>query len=196
MRRMADAAEPDEPDEALMQRYAAGDVRAFETLYARHEMKIWRYLNRSVCNQATADELMQEVWFAVCRSARRYAPSARFTTWLFTLAHHRLVDNHRHARPTSSLEAAREDGEPWAHALADAGSADPLRQAEARQGTDALILAVERLPPEQRDAFLLQAEGEVSVEEIAAASGVSFETAKSRLRYARAALRQALQAHA
>ena len=96
---MADAAGDEEADEALMQRYAAGDVRAFETLYARHELKIWRYLYRSVCNQATADDLMQEVWFAVCRSAARYEPSARFTTWLFTLAHHRLIDSHRHARP-------------------------------------------------------------------------------------------------
>lgn len=177
-----------------MQRYAAGDVRAFEILYARHEMKIWRYLYRSVCNQATADELMQEVWFAVCRSAGRYEPTARFTTWLFTLAHHRLIDNHRQARPALSLEAARQDGESWVDALADPGSADPLREAENRQSTDALLRAVECLPPEQRDAFLLQIEGELSVEEIAAASGVSFETAKSRLRYARASLRQALQA--
>jgi RNA polymerase sigma-70 factor (ECF subfamily) len=196
MRRMPEAAQPEPADEALMQRYAAGDVHAFERLYARHEMKIWRYLYRSVCNQATADELMQEVWFAVCRSAARYQPSARFTTWLFTLAHHRLIDSHRRARAARSLEAAREDGEPWVDALADPGSPDPARQAEAQQDADALLQAVERLPPEQRDAFLLQAEGELSVEEIAAASGVSFETAKSRLRYARASLRQALQAHA
>ncbi len=179
-----------------MQRYAAGDVRAFEVLYARHELKVWRYLYRSVGNQATADDLMQEVWFAVCRSAARYAPSARFTTWLFTLARHRLIDNHRQSRPVRSLEAAREEGEPWVEALADEGSGDPARQSEARQGIDALILAVERLPPEQRDAFLLQAEGDLSVEEIAAASGVGFETVKSRLRYARATLRQALQAYA
>jgi RNA polymerase sigma-70 factor (ECF subfamily) len=195
MRRMADAAEPGEADEALMQRYAAGEVRAFETLYARHEMKIWRYLQRSVGNQATADELMQEVWFAVCRSAAHYVPSARFTTWLFTLAHHRLIDSHRRTRPALSLEAAREDRAPWVEALADTGSADPLRQAVTQQDADALILALERLPREQRDAFLLQVEGELSVEEIAAASGVSFETAKSRLRYARATLRQAMQAY-
>ena len=193
---MADAAGNEESDEALMQRYAAGDVRAFETLYARHELKIWRYLYRSVGNQATADELMQEVWFAVCRAAARYAPSARFTTWLFTLAHHRLIDSHRQARPLRSLDAAYEDGAPWVEALADDGSPDPERQDEARQGNDALLRAVERLPPAQRDAFLLQAEGTLSVEEIAATTGVSFETAKSRLRYARAALRQALQDYA
>jgi RNA polymerase sigma-70 factor (ECF subfamily) len=58
---MAEAAGDEEADETLMQRYAAGDVRAFEILYARHELKIWRYLYRSVGNQATADELMQEV---------------------------------------------------------------------------------------------------------------------------------------
>ena len=176
MLRMAAAIET---DEQMMARYAAGDASAFDALYQRHEMKVWRFLQRSVRNPATADELMQEVWFAVARQVRQYQPSARFTTWLFTIAHHRLIDNHRAAKP-------------------GAGDAQQLvlEQVLADGSAKALIAAVEQLPNEQREAFLLQAEGEQSVEEIAVTTGVSFETAKSRLRYARARLKVLLQEYA
>jgi len=76
-------------DEVLMQRYAGGDAKSFEVLYQRHEMRVWRYLERNVRNAAVADDLMQEVWFSVAREAVRYQPSARFSTWLFTIAHRR-----------------------------------------------------------------------------------------------------------
>ena len=182
-----------ESDEALMLRYAAGDVRAFEQLYLRHEMKVWRFIYRSVCNQATADELMQDVWFAVVQAASRYRPSARFTAWLFTLAHHRLIDRHRRSQPQHDHAVADEHGDRWIEQLAAPMSSDPLRQAESVQHADALISAVQQLPPEQREAFLMQAEGGLSVEEIAVATGVGFETVKSRLRYARTRLQQILQ---
>jgi len=84
-----------ESDETLMGRYGRGDAAAFELLYRRHEMRIWRYLVRNVGNRATADELMQEVWFAVARDAARYEPTARFTSWLFTIAHNRMIDSIR-----------------------------------------------------------------------------------------------------
>ena len=180
-------------DEALMLRYSAGDVRAFEALYLRHEMKVWRYIYRSVCNQATADELMQDVWFAVAQAARRYQPTARFTTWLFTLARHRMIDRHRRAEPHHNHERMHEHGERCIDQLAAEASCEPSQQAESIQHTDALIKAVERLPAEQREAFLMQAEGELSIEEISAATGVSAETVKSRLRYARSKLKQILQ---
>jgi len=169
-----------------MLRYASGDALAFETLYRRHEMKVWRYIYRSVCNQATADELLQEVWFAVVQSAARYRPAARFTTWLFTLAHHEIIDRHRRAR----LHTA--DG---IDELAADANEEPSRQVESSQHADALIAAVEQLPIEQRQAFLLQAEAELSVEEIAQATDSNYETVKSRLRYARGKLKQLLQEH-
>jgi RNA polymerase sigma factor (sigma-70 family) len=190
MLRMTEAVDS---DEALMLRYAAGDVRAFEALYLRHEMKVWRYIYRSVCNQATADELMQDVWFAVAKAASRYQPKARFTTWLFTLARHRMIDRHRSAEPHHRRELMHEHSERCIDQLAAGASDEPSQQAQSAQHTDALIMAVEQLPAEQREAFLMQAEGELSVEEISAATGVSFETVKSRLRYARSKLKQILQ---
>lgn len=185
-----------EADEALMLRYAAGDIAAFDILYGRHELGVWRYLLRSVRVPAVADDLLQDVWFSVARSAAAYEVRARFRTWLFTLAHNRLVDHFRTARNHLSLDEGHgeADGE---GRLADTLAADsgfgPLRQLQSREQAAALITAIERLPAQQREAFLLQAEAGMRVEEIAEATGVSFETAKSRLRYARSSLRQWLQ---
>ena len=186
----------DDSDETLMQRYARGDVAAFELLYRRHELRTWRYLERSLRNRATADELMQEVWFAVARDAARYAPTARFTTWLFTIAHNRLIDWFRANRRHASLDAMGfESGAVIERLTADA-SETPLAAAVAREQATALIQAVESLPQEQREAFLLQVEGDFSVEEISQITEVSFEATKSRLRYARAKLRELLKEHA
>jgi len=174
----------DESDEALIGRYAHGDAAAFERLYRRHELRIWRYLERHVGNRATADELMQEVWFAVARDAERYAPSARFTSWLFTIAHNRMIDAMRARREHMSLESQQLISDP---------TAGPLAAALARDQRAALMQAIAELPSEQRDAFLLQIEGDLSIEEIAAITRSSFETTKSRLRYARTKLRELLR---
>src|SRR5467141_1664814 len=100
-----------ESDEALIGRYGRGDAAAFELLYRRHEMRVWRYLERNVGNRATADELLQEVWFAVARDAQRYEPSARFTTWLFTIARNRMIDSIRTNPQQVSLETLGYEGE-------------------------------------------------------------------------------------
>ena len=186
---MSDAGET---DESLMARYARGEAEAFEVLYRRHEMRTWRYLERSVGNRATADELMQEVWFAVAREAPNYRATARFTTWLFTIAHNRMIDSVRTNRPQVSLETlGYEAGAVIVQLTADP-STGPLAAAVAQEESSALAEALARLPPEQREAFLMQIEGELGVEEIAAISGISFETAKSRLRYAIRKLKKSL----
>ena len=184
-----------ESDEALLARYGRGDAAAFDLLYRRHEMRVWRYLERNVGNRATADELMQEVWFAVARDAARYQPSARFTTWLFTIAHNRMIDSIRTSRRHTSLDTLGYEAEAVVEHLTSDPSAGPLAAAVARDQAGALVRALENLPDEQREAFLLQIEGDLSVEEIAAITDSSFETTKSRLRYARTKLRELLKEH-
>lgn len=182
-------------DEALMLYYAQGQVAAFNALYTRHEMPVWRYVQRSVQNQASADELTQELWFAVARSAAGYEPAkngAKFKTWLFTLAHHRIVDHWRAVKPHDSLDKEGDEAvQLRAQLIADSGFG-PLRQIASREQARALLVAVEALPADQREAFLLQAEGDMSVQEIAVATNCSFETTKSRLRYARNKLKTLL----
>jgi len=180
-------------DHDLLRRYAGGDARSFEVLYGRHEKRVWRYLQRNLRDTALAEELMQEVWFSVAREAAHYRPSARFSTWLFSIAHNRMVDALRTRRFHVSLEALPADGDPAADALVAAPQYGPQAGAAALQLSAALIRAVEALPHEQREAFLLHVEGELTVDEIATVTACTFEAAKSRLRYARSRLRGLLE---
>jgi RNA polymerase sigma-70 factor (ECF subfamily) len=188
---------PEQPSDGdLMQAYASGDANAFEALYDRHALPVWRFVQRSVQDAALADELVQEVWFSVVRQAAKYEARARFRTWLFTLAHHRLVDHWRTHKTHTSLNAETDDGATLADLLAAESGFGPDRQLDSREQAQALLDALAALPTLQREAFLLQAEGGFSLAEIATATGVSQETAKSRLRYARARLRETLEAFA
>ena len=191
---MTDEAVP--ADETLMQAFAAGDARAFETLYDRHALPVWRFVQRSVHDTALADDLVQDVWFSLVRQAPQYQPRARFRTWLFTLAHHRMVDHWRTHKAHASLDAETEDGAALADTLAADSGFGPVRQLQSREQAQALLDALAALPLPQREAFLLQAEGGLSLAEIAQATGVNAETAKSRLRYARERLRHTLEAFA
>ena len=171
------------PDEALMLAYRGGDAGAFETLYARHRARLYRFVLRSVKNRATGEELFQEIWMRVIEARARYTPQARFTTWLYTIAHNHLVD---HWRKRGLTLVALEGDE-------IAGSnPDPVDHAEARQALTRFAAALEALPALQREAFLLHEESGLGIKEIAAATRSNEEAAKSRLRYAMAKLKAAV----
>src|SRR5271167_2285886 len=185
----------EDSDESLMARFARGEAAAFEALYRRHEMRVWRYLNRHVGNRECANELLQEVWFGVARDALRYQPTARFTTWLFTLAHNRMVDFFRSRRPHESLDTLGIDAAEIIRNSAQENTG-PFAATLAREQAAALLDALRQLPPDQREVFVLQIEGDLSVDEIASITGSAFETTKSRLRYARTKLRELLKEYA
>ena len=162
--------------------YQRGDAGAFETLYKRHRGALYRFVLRSLPQRSTAEELFQEVWMRVIEARGRYAPQARFTTWLYTIAHNLLVDHWR----KKGLVLVELDEDQMVVA-----PDNPARQAEARQTLARFLQALEALPHAQREAFLLHEEGGLSVAEIAAATGTNEEAAKSRLRYAMAKLKAA-----
>jgi len=187
-------------DEELLAAYAAGDARAFGELYERHERPVYRYFLRQGATAATADDLLQETWLAVIRHAAQFEPRARFTTWLYTVARSKLVDHWRGREPAVPLaDAANDagadaDGDAWIAELPGADADRPDVQALSRAQARAFVDAVEALPPPQREAFLLQAEGGLTLEEIAAVTQAGHETVKSRLRYAMSKLRTAMEA--
>ena len=163
--------------------YRDGNAGAFETLYGRHRARLYRFVLRSVKERGMAEELFQDVWMRVIEARNRYAPKARFTTWLYSIAHNRLVDHwRRKGLSVVDLENVEVEG----------NSPNPERQAEARQSLERFAKALEALPPAQREAFLLHEEAGMSVPEIAQATGAGEEAAKSRLRYAIAKLRTAV----
>jgi RNA polymerase sigma-70 factor (ECF subfamily) len=171
------------PDEQLMLAYRDGDAGAFETLYARHRGALYRFVLRSLRDRAIAEELFQEAWIRVIEARERYAPSAKFSTWLYTIAHNLLVDHWR--KKGLALVSLESDDVP-------VESANPVRQLEGREALARFLQALEALPPVQREAFLLHEEAGLSVAEIAAATGSNEEAAKSRLRYAMTKLKAAV----
>lgn len=160
--------------------YQHGDAGAFETLYKRHRGALYRFVLRSLHQRSAAEELFQEVWMRVIEARGRYAPQARFTTWLYTIAHNLLVDHWR--KKGLTLVELNEDE-------IAAAPDNPARQAEARETLGRFLQALEALPHAQREAFLLHEEGGLTAAEIAAATGTNEEAAKSRLRYAMAKLK-------
>jgi RNA polymerase sigma factor (sigma-70 family) len=170
-------------DEELMLAYQHGDAGAFEALYKRHRGALYRFVLRSLHQRSAAEELFQEVWMRVIEARGRYAPQARFTTWLYTIAHNLLVDHWR--KKGLVLVELNEDE-------TVAAPDNPARQAEARETLGRFLQALEALPPAQREAFLLHEEGGLSAAQIAAATGTNEEAAKSRLRYAMAKLKAAV----
>lgn len=182
-------------DESLMLAYAAGRAQAFDALYARHKGPVYRYLVRHCGEARLAEELFQDVWTSVIRVRASYTPSAKFTTWLYTLAHNRLVDHWRSKGQAGfvSIDGDDDDGM-REHALAIPGARtdEPETRVAARQAGARIAAALAALPAVQRDAFLLQQEAGMSLAQIAALTGAGEETVKTRLRYATAKLRAAL----
>lgn len=178
-------------DEDLMTSYRDGNAAAFDEIYSRHKGGVYRYLLRQCRDAAAAEELFQDVWMNLIRGRHGYTVSAKFTTWLYRLAHNRLIDHYRRHAHGATVSLDDENGPAIAEpALPE--REEPQSVHERRQRAARLLQLLRALPEVQREAFVLQQEGGMSVEEIAAATGVARETAKSRLRYALAKLRQGM----
>jgi len=171
-------------DEALMLAYGAGDATAFRRLYLRHADPVYRYCLRASGSPANAAEFAQDVWMRVIEARQRYAQTAGFKTWLYRIAHNRMVDHWRtQARRTSSEALLDEQADP---------AASPERRAAAEDCVDRLQVELAALPLAQRELIVLREEGELTLEQIAGLQSVGRETVKSRLRYALARLKEAL----
>lgn len=174
-------------DESLMLAWAGGELRAFETLYARHRSRLYSFLLRQLRDAALADEMFQDVWQRVIAARAGWQPDAAFTTWLFRIAHNRLNDHWRAAR---HRPPAPGDADERVARMSDTRT--PESQLSEFEQRRRLQLAMEQLPDEQREVLQLRLEQELSLEEIAQITGVGRETVKSRLRYAMDKLRAGL----
>ncbi len=182
-----------------MARYQQGDVAAFAELVARHEKRLWNFVRRFVTDAQTAEDLLQEVFLRVVKSAADWRPSAKLSTWLYTIARNLCTDQARRGafRDADSLD------QPAGKASASSSGlrridlvASPTGNAE-QAALDHEIAArvdhaVAQLPVEQREVFLMREVMDLSFAEIAAATGASEPTVKSRMRYALERLRVAL----
>jgi RNA polymerase sigma factor (sigma-70 family) len=171
-------------DEALMLAYAGGDMKAFDSLYARHREQLYGYILRFCADAALANDLYQGSWEKIIKARKRYRSSAPFKAWMYRIARNHVVDHFRRQKPVSAQEP---------DTLADTASM-PDQQLSEQQQKARLQQAIDQLPEEQKEVVLLKLEAGLDLATIAEITGVNVDTAKSRLRYAVRKLKLGLEA--
>jgi RNA polymerase sigma-70 factor (ECF subfamily) len=175
-------------DDALLARYREGDGAAFEILYARHRQGLYRFLLGLSGKPELADEVFQETWLSLIRSASQPQGRATFRTWLFQIARNRLID---HWRKHGAHQPLHDSYDEQLHAVGDETN-DPEQLLNLSRDSQRLESALQALPADQREVFLLRAHGDLDLAQIASLTDTPLETVKSRLRYAQQKLRRLL----
>lgn len=185
-------------DEALMVAYQKGDRTAFSELVNRHEKRLWNFLRRFVGDKATAEDLVQEVFLRLVQSASDWKPTAKFSTWLYTIARNLCTDEARRGgrRQTISLDATPvpQKGESGLRQIEKIAipTSDGEQQTLNREIAECIDRTIAILPEEQREVFLMREVMNLSFAEIAETTNTNEPTVKSRMRYALERLRNAL----
>jgi len=183
-------------DLELMLRVKTGDLAAFEELVETHQHRVVGTVAKMLGDDVEAEDVAQQVFIRVWRSAARYEPTAKFTTWLFTITRN-LVFNElrrrkRHA--TSSLDESRENEDDTPrHQIADLGVKVPDVSMLDEEMMNAIHRAIEELPDAQRMAVVLRRYEETPYEEIAQILELTVPAVKSLLFRARTELREKLK---
>jgi len=177
-------------DEQLMLDYQAGDMDAFETLYRKHKGPLYRYFVRQLHQQQLAEDLYQDTWGKVITAAAQYQVTAKFTTWLYKIAHNLLIDHVRAVKPLDKLAPLGED-ETMDSLEADS-QASPESQLQQQQQVDMMKQCIAKLPPVQKEAFLLNIEMGMTAAAISDIANVTLEATKSRIRYAYQSIKQCI----
>lgn len=196
---MADARE-EVTDEALMLRYQGGDRSAFAQLVRRHKTPVFNFVLRHIRTSSLAEDLTQDVFVRVVQSAAEFRHSARFSTWVYTIARNLCIDQLRKAqlRRHPSLDqpsgpGSDEEGPTLGERMADDHPDRTVdRAAIGRELSGHIKVAVDSLPEDQREVFLLREIANIPFKEIAVMIGIPENTVKSRMRYALERLQRAL----
>lgn len=172
-------------DEMLMVRYRRGDSSAFAEIVKRYQSPLFTFSLRYLKDRDRAREVTQETFLRVVRRAEDFKHESRFSTWVYAITRNLCLDELRKAkhRAHASLDAASDDAPPLLERIGDP-SESTERRAVRHQLRDGITRAVDALPDEQREVFLLRQLGGVPFADIAKITGTPENTVKSRMRYA------------
>lgn len=183
-------------DEVLMLRYKEGDLEAFEILLERYQQPLFTFVLRFCNDYHQAEDLVQEVFLRLIKSAKSYEPKAKFSTYIYTFAHNICIDNFRRGKKRKTTSLSQPIGVEQELTIEDTVKderANPEKDYRQKTLEKALQEAVSELPEEQREVFLLREQMNLPFEEIARVVGCLPSTAKSRMRYALQSIRQKLE---
>jgi RNA polymerase sigma-70 factor (ECF subfamily) len=185
-----------DPDASLIRRVQQGDMLAFEMLVEKYKQPIINLLSRILSDATEAEDVAQNTFVQVFKSARRYQYSAKFSTWLYTIARNLCLNElrRRSRHPVASMDSTTTDQggqtRQWSETPRDRGAPEVLMQEELRQKIEESLAT---LPENQRTALLLCREEEMSYNEIAAVLGTSLAATKSLIHRGRESLKQKLR---
>jgi len=183
-------------DEELMAAYQQGDVTAFDVLLGRHKNGVYNFLYRNMGQEENAEEGFQEIFSRVIKSAASYKPSAKFSTWLYTIARNYCIDHSRKEkwRQTTSLSEKVGDAEDLKleDQIADE-TQDPEKDRNQKNLGEVVEQLLSKMNPDQKEVFLMREQSNIAFDDIAKIVGATTSTVKSRMRYALAFLRDELK---
>jgi RNA polymerase sigma-70 factor (ECF subfamily) len=191
-RRDVEETEESQRDVALMLRVKAGDLEAFEELVRRHQHSVVGTAARMLGNVADAEDVGQQVFIRVWKSAARYEPSAKFTTWLMTITRNLVFNELRRRRRAHLVPLEQSQNDPVAHQVADSEASAPSEKLLDAELQEAIDSAIASLPEKQRLAIVLRRYENMPYEEIAKILDSSVAAVKSILFRARAELKEKL----
>jgi len=195
------AVQGDATDEMLMVRYQRGERKAFVELVRRHNRSIYNFVLRQLRVPSVAEDVTQDVFMRLVQNAAEFKHEARFLTWLYTIARNLCIDQLRklsHRRHASLDQPARDSADQTGTQLLGDTISDPGPHASAERNAlssevrSSIVKAVDSLPDDQREVFLLREVASLPFRDIAEITGVSENTVKSRMRYALDRLKDAL----
>lgn len=187
----------DPTDESLMIRFQSGDRAAFTVLVRRHQGPLFNFALRYLRSSPVAEEVVQDAFVRVVQNATEFKHEARFSTWLYTIARNLCIDQtrkralRRHPSLDEPKKAEEGDGPTLGEQTADS-KASVERAVVSLEIRERVASAIDALPEEQREVFLMREVSNLPFKEIAEIVGVSENTVKSRMRYALERLQEAL----
>jgi len=185
-----------DPDAALMLRVKKGDRAAFATLVEKYQQPVMNFVRRTLRDEIESEDLAQSVFLQVYKSAPRYVSTAKFSTWLFTIARNLCLNEiRRRARhPAESLDSSRPESEDQPlQQFEDKSISSPPDTLLQRELVEKIDQALADLPENQRTALLLCRQDELSYEEIAEVLDCSLSATKSLIHRGRETLKQKLK---
>jgi RNA polymerase sigma-70 factor (ECF subfamily) len=192
----------DMSDDELLGRFAGGEAAAFAVLLSRYQAPVFNFIARTVRDTDAAADLLQEVFTRVIQHSADFNRASKFSTWLYAIARNMCIDHAR--RMTHRRHASLDASGPNGRTASDGGTAAPWVERVALEQPDVdssaaagrlrgrIAQAIESLPAEQREVFLMRQLQQLPFAEIAVVVGVSENTVKSRMRYALERLQEAL----
>lgn len=182
-------------DDALVHRYKNGDKEAFELLYKRHRQPVFSFICHMVRNRTASEDIFQETFYKVVKNIEKYKPCDKFRSFIIKTANNAAIDYLRRHRRRNELDSDMSEENNYIETSSEGDRGRPEMIIEKKEIGEELVKAVQSLPVEQRQVFLLREMAELPFKEISSMLKCPLNTVLGRMHYALRNLRKKLKTY-